>query len=284
MIAASKHRVGTKKRIKYDDKLMAFGAIAIFLFIIAILLMFFNSSSNVFSCSNKITANVKYNCYLNYALKNDNITVCNQLSSLYSSECMLAVAINYSDINYCKTIPNASIKFGCISSISLSENNPSYCNYLNGSMYDQCIYNSAKAVNFTNYSLCNELGNLSQKNTCLSVYYFRLTYKSGNNYCNYITNKPNYSILYNMVYFTNQSLISINNAYEYTYYNVTPYAYCISYVAYKSNNQNLCDILNNTNNTLCKNSFLTKINSNTSMTSLYSKVSAIPTRFTSHTV
>ena len=250
------------KNAKNSNALIIFGIVAIFLFIVAMVLTFSRGLENQSSCAGKLNNNIKYNCYLSYAIKSGNASICNGLNSTYATDCILYVATNYSNVKDCNLIGNKTAKQNCISNLSVLANNPEYCSYLSMDAYNQCIYNNAKAGNFTNYALCNEITNSSMKNICLSTYYFKLTYSSGNNYCNYITNKPNYSILYNMVYFTSQNITAINNAYQYTYYNITPYAYCVSYVAYVSQNQNLCNALNSSNNTLCKSAFSQKLSNN----------------------
>ena len=256
---AKLQHVKNAKNTKNANAIIIFGVLALLLFIIAMVLTFSRGQENQTSCAGKLNNNIKYNCYLSYALKSGNATICNELNSTYANDCILYVATNYSSVNDCNLIGNKTVKQNCISNLSILKNNPGYCSYLDANAYSQCIYNDAKAENFTNYALCNKITNSSQKNICLSTYYFKLTYSSGGNYCGYITNKPNYSVLYNMIYFTNQNITAINNAYQYTYYNITPYAYCVSYVAYISKNQNLCSTLNSSNNTLCKSAFTQKI-------------------------
>ena len=114
--------------------------------------------------------------------------------------------------------------------------------------------------NFTNNNTCLLLTNKSDQRVCHAVYYYRQAINSQPALCNRLPTVPNSTILYNMVYYTNKNLSDIYNTYIYSYYNITPYGYCVSNIAYKNNNESLCTTLTGYNMTLCQNSFIKPIN------------------------
>ncbi|MEM0148545.1 MAG: hypothetical protein QXY10_03040, partial [Candidatus Micrarchaeaceae archaeon] len=218
--------------------------------LIGFAMLLFGSQTGISACSHKILQQAKYSCYLNAAEQEGNASLCLGLQEPYSTECVIAFAVNASNINACRVIGSNSEINTCIASVGKSTGNASACILAKN---QSCVYEIASAKAFSNYSLCNFLTGVN-KSICSSVYYFNNAIKEKNSgLCAQVSNDS--SLLGSIIEKSTQVQGLGTAGIMYSYYNITPEEYCIIEVANESGNASACKLLQGNAEHLCEGQF-----------------------------
>jgi hypothetical protein len=97
------------------------------------------------------------NCYMDFAKKKKDPSICNRLETLEKEHCISLVAANEKS---CRSIQNESYRSTCLTNLSGVTHNPSLCDENQGDdSYDLCILSSTtKSTNITDCAMRNRNG------------------------------------------------------------------------------------------------------------------------------
>ncbi len=209
----------------------------------------------VSQCSHKVIMQSKYQCYTYYAIKEDNVSVCNGVQGLYRDECINAFAYNRSAIGACGMINYTPYKVYCFTGISAIRKNASGCSALTEPNRSMCLFGVAASLNFSTFQECTAITNTSYKSRCNSMYYFNRATRSMNaSYCGYLPGYNNTDVLADVMGVSTNLTGAVNFA-LYSNYNLTPFEYCYSRLAFLKHNISECYFLSGAPASICESQF-----------------------------
>jgi hypothetical protein len=157
--------------------------------------------------------------------------------------CFIGLAEEQKNASLCGKVNRTSSQFSlCMLNVSINTGNESYCLQLNGEDRSSCTMSLAKIGGFSNLSMCNSIGNASERNECVDMYQYNSALKSGAaSDCKKLPGTANMTVLSLMLADSvlNSTAMDTQGALLATL-NASPRSYCYFSLATHFGNSTLC--------------------------------------------